>query len=129
MVLAFKEKFVEPILKGTKIHTIRADKGNRWKKGNLINMATGVRTPNYKEFKRCVCVSTQKIEIEWNSYIDRITNVEIKYFHLKVDGFLLTTKESNELIKNDDFNYFSDFCLFFPENFKGKLIHWTNKTY
>lgn len=57
MILSFKKQFSEPILKGTKIHTIREDKPNRWKPGNKIHFANGVRTQNYNCFKESVCIS------------------------------------------------------------------------
>ena len=41
MILTFKERFVEPILNSTKIHTIREDKYNRWKKGMKIHFWCG----------------------------------------------------------------------------------------
>jgi len=63
MVLGFEQQFVEPILSGTKIHTIREDKHNRWKPGRSIQMATGVRTKNYNQFNEDECVSVQEIKI------------------------------------------------------------------
>lgn len=48
MILSFKEQFIPKILDGTKIHTIREDKKNRWEAGKKIHFATGVRTKNYK---------------------------------------------------------------------------------
>jgi len=56
MVLAFKKRFVEPIKKGVKIHTIREDKTNRWKSGMKVHAATGVRTKNYNCFFESVCI-------------------------------------------------------------------------
>lgn len=41
MILSFKKQFLDPIITGSKIHTIRADKPNRWKPGNKIHFATG----------------------------------------------------------------------------------------
>jgi len=116
MVLAFKNQFVQPILEGTKIHTIREDKFNRWKPGYLINMATGVRTPNYKEFKKCVCVSTQEIEFTIDSCII-------------IDNRTLYWNDLLRLSFNDGFETFDDFYDFFELPFKGKIIHWTSFKY
>lgn len=63
MVIGFKEQFVQKILSGEKFHTIRRDKNNRWKKGMIMHMATGMRTKKYKQFAQRVCTGTQRIEI------------------------------------------------------------------
>ncbi len=124
MILAFKNKFKEPILKGTKKHTIRADKHNRWKAGNKIHCATGVRTKNYSCFKEYVCISTQKIEITrpvWSEYLNDAV--------VKVDGKVLTEKEQQQLAWNDGFANLLEFWLWFNEDFTGKIIHWTDLKY
>lgn len=63
MVIGFKEQFVYKILNGTKIHTIREDKHDRWRPGMTMHMATGVRTKNYKQFHEDNCTSVQEISI------------------------------------------------------------------
>jgi DNA modification methylase len=50
MVIGFKPRFVQPILNGTKIHTLREDVLNRWQPGRVMHMAIGVRTTNYYQF-------------------------------------------------------------------------------
>ena len=121
MVLSFRPQFVPKILDGTKIHTIRENAGNRWKKGNLINMATGVRTPYYNEFSKRICCGTQKIEIKTNEYISQ--------YAVFVDGKQMDIFNFCELSKNDGFDSVHDFRRFFPTDFIGTLIHWTNKLY
>jgi hypothetical protein len=84
MVLGFKKQFEEPIIKGDKIHTIRLDKGDRWKEGNSIQFATGVRTSDYNEFKTGTCFSIQEIEISWVSNGNGVPIMEVE-----VDGKIL----------------------------------------
>jgi hypothetical protein len=60
MILGFKPQFKEPILKGTKIHTLRDDEQERWRVGMTIHFATGVRTKYYNCFKQDKCKSTQQ---------------------------------------------------------------------
>jgi len=52
MILGFKTKFTDKILNGSKIHTIRKDSKNRWKVGNTIHFANGIRTKNNNETNR-----------------------------------------------------------------------------
>lgn len=37
MILPFKKRFVEPIMDGSKIHTIRRDSNNRWYRGRKVH--------------------------------------------------------------------------------------------
>jgi hypothetical protein len=122
MVLGFKRQFEEPIIKGDKIHTIRLDKGNRWKEGNPIQFATGVRAPNYNEFKTGVCFGTQEIEIKWKQ-----GNASIL-----IDGKPLSHLLWNTLAMNDGFddaNSFLEWDAWHKVDFIGKIIHWTEKKY
>ncbi len=129
MILSFKAQFKEPILNGTKIHTIREDKPDRWKPGMKIHAATGVRTPNYDCFFESKCVSTQEIWIcRYPSYKD-----------IKIDGrhvteIIFDDRSTTQLAKNDGFEDINDlFEFFFPKDgygmFKGKIIHWTDFKY
>jgi len=133
MVLGFKEQFKEPINLCTKIHTIRRDEHNRWKQGNSIQFATGVRTKNYNEFATGICVSTQTIEFKWHNHHKGMGNEgwSVKVF---IDGRDITTEDDivDQLIAN---NGFTDRVAFFTweawnkKDFKGKIIHWTDKKY
>lgn len=122
MILAFKPRFKEPILNGTKIHTIREDKANRWRIDRVIHMATGVRTAKYEQFDEQICTGVQKIEIIRTSDYMNETIV-------KVDGRILTEKETQTLAWNDGFLNLFDFWLFFADGFEGKVIHWTDYKY
>lgn len=120
MILGFKERFVTPILSGTKIHTIRADTHNRWKAGNKIHFATGIRTPQYKQFHEGVCTSVEPIllcNVQGSVvvYIDEVWKYVIE-----------------KLTANDGLSYNEFRDWFVPNNgdeFTGKIIHWTDFRY
>lgn len=122
MVLGFKKQFVPLIKSGSKIHTIRIDKHNRWKAGMKMHMATGVRTKKYKQFcGTLTCIRTQKIQI-----IYKKTSPCPKIF---VDGKLLNSDESYLLAKADGFSNTWEFRQWFNKDFRGKIIHWTDRKY
>lgn len=133
MILGFKPQFKEPILKGTKLHSIRPDKSKRWKPGNTIHFATGVRTKNYNCFKIGECKSVQDIELKlYRSGL----------FLISIDGKLpLHFEPALQLAKNDGFESLEDmYDLLFGMYCKNKkkfkvltlrmrLIHFTNLKY
>jgi len=124
MILGFKPQFVEPINSGVKIHSIREDKTDRWKEGNTIHFATGVRTKDYNNFKTDVCKSTQSIKISYFIgifFANRIT--------VYVDDRALNPFEISELATNDGFASTEDFFKWFDKDFEGKIIHWTDFRY
>lgn len=121
MILAFNKQFVKLIKNGSKIHSIRVDKHNRWKAGRSIQMATGVRTKKYKCFsKKHSCISVQRIEIRYEK-----NNIILVF----VDGRKLIPMEVLRLARNDGFKSLYDFFEWFDKSFVGNLIHWTNKKY
>ncbi|MBC8551497.1 MAG: hypothetical protein H8D23_17770 [Candidatus Brocadiales bacterium] len=122
MILSFKNQFVPKINIGSKIHTIRADAKDRWKIGNKIHFAIGVRTKNYRNFKMGTCLNIQKIEFKYVMHDDKIPVV-------LVDGVVLTTPEVNLLARNDGFDSIEDFYEWFHCDFVGKIIHWTKYFY
>jgi hypothetical protein len=129
MVLGFKPQFVQPILNGTKKHTIREDKNNRWKRGNSIQMATGVRTKKYNMFKIDVCKGIQTIEIKWTPHDpDSLQGRSVRVF---IDGKDVTMKDDiiDALVVNDGFESRLEFFTWFSDNFEGKIIHWTDLKY
>ena len=122
MVLGFKKQFVSKIISGSKIHTIRVDEHKRWKVGNIIHFATGVRTKAYKNFKEGHCLGVQKIEFKYVMYNDRIPVI-------LVDDIVLTTPEVELLANNDGFDTVDKLYAWFNSDFKGKIIHWTDFKY
>lgn len=119
MVIGFNKQFVAKIKRGTKIHTIREDKHNRWKVGMTMHMATGVRTKNCKEFARKKCISVQKIRIKYYS----------NYIHVKIGNRVLSDGEVIRLACNDGFAGVKYFKEWFNRDFVGKIVHWTNVKY
>lgn len=109
--------FVKKIKRGSKKHTIRQDKNNRWRPGMPIHFCTGLRTKKYKCFKKGICSGTQKIRID--SSIKRII----------VDGWRLSLEEMQWLAKNDGFKNLKQFFEYFNEPFEGKIIHWSKIRY
>ena len=110
-----------------KLHSIR--KGNRWKSGNSIQMATGVRTKRYNQFNRRIdglekCISVQVIEIVYND-----PNVLLKPMYVKVDGKKLNDSQIDILARNDGFESTQDFFNYFNEDFIGQIVHWTDLRY
>lgn len=129
MILGFKKQFVEPILAGTKKHTIRKDEHSRWEAGRKIDMATGVRTKDYNKFAEKTCISIQEIEIKWwHPLPDSFGGSSVQVF---IDGKNISHHDHilDKLIKNDGFNDRKEFFEWFSVNFKGKIIHWTKLKY
>jgi hypothetical protein len=134
MILSFKKQFKQPILTGTKIHTIREDSTDRWSEGKHIHMATGVRTKHYDCFKELPCTGIQSIHIRHNAngwknifiggFLFCVVNV---YEPLK--GSVTDLEKLKNLAINDGFEDLADFFTWFNSDFKGKLIHWTDKRY
>jgi len=129
----FPEKIlagVDPELRkiyAPKIHTIRG--GHRWKAGNSIQMATGVRTANYNQFNKgipelSVCKSVQDIAVK---YID---GAPIVY----VDGKEFPPVKRITLYLHDGFcgfklNPVASFFRWFHSDFEGQIVHWTDFRY
>jgi hypothetical protein len=126
MILSFKKQFKQPILDGTKIHTIREDQHNRWWPGYIIHFACGVRTKLYECFKIGKCTRTQEIFMTYDWML-----------HISIDDRELYHPEKELLAKNDGFATYAEFQQWFYEaikanpkdHFKGKIIHWTDFKY
>jgi hypothetical protein len=109
--------FEEKIKNGIKLHTIRRDEKDRWRKGNKIHFSTGSRTGNYNCFKEGECTGTQEIEISGRN--------------IWVDGIMMTLDEIEDLAINDGFDSLNDFWAWFDQYdpFMGRLIHWSQLRY
>lgn len=127
MLLGFIKMMKAPILKGTKIHTIREDKGERWYEGVKIHMCTGARTKHCDVFKSDeVCTGTQEVFMSYDWML-----------HISIDDRELYHPEKELLAKNDGFETYADFEAFFlaqcnkkdDNTFSGRLIHWTDFRY
>lgn len=120
-----------------KLHTIRIDQNDRWRPEMDIHFVINGRTKDRFQFAPVVkCVSVQEIEFYWwkpehpelypNPYDDKLGD---RYCDLYVDNRVLNIEEVESLALNDGFETVEDFFRYFNEDFKGKLIHWTNLKY
>ena len=106
-----------------KRHTIRVDAKNRWKQDNKIHPVVFNRSKNQFQFTpTLICKSTQIIEIIHHS--EYLNDTEVK-----IDGSVLDIYELQKLAWNDGFDNVIAFQLYFNEDFKGKIIHWTDLKY
>lgn len=130
-----------------KIHTIRKDESNRWKPGRDIHMVINDRTPERYQFAPLIqCASIQYIKINWfdkgesdipcSTYIIQEEHKDGELIEWEIpiavwidDDNLLSTQEVESLAINDGFDSIEDFFAYFSEDFKGKIIHWTNQRY
>lgn len=142
MILGFKQQFVDKIVSGQKLHTIREDKKNRWSRYHIIHMSTGVRTKDYHCFLTRHCVSVQNITInpiskqvaidnKWILCEDSITGINALSSVADVFGkWVLNNKVHLEVLaKNDGFDSVDEFWQWFDKPFEGKIIHWTTLKY
>lgn len=127
MILTFKPQFVEPIKAGTKIHTIREDKKERWKPGMKIQFWNGnprnVKA-NPHQFQSGICIKVYDIHIDF--YYDIIT---IKDNKLPRTEIISDIENLNEFARKDGFEDWKwlkhwFFCEYNePFDFTGKLIY------
>lgn len=127
-----------------KLHTIREDAKERWKPGTMIDFFINCRQKSMFRFApRIPVVTVQKINIVW--YNKKLINNEVEiyidgsfyaivYFKNKVINYVDNCVFSDEkklkaLALNDGFDTVEEFLDYFNDNFKGKLIHWTNLKY
>lgn len=123
MVLTFQKRFVELILSGVKIHTLRADPKGRWQPGKLMHMATGTRTKHYNCFKETRCASLQTVQVIYVGPADALPRLFIDGIH-KTDPLFLDL-----FAIRDGFEGYRDMCQWFKGDFDGKIIHWTSFRY
>lgn len=132
MILSFKKKwpwngeptrFPEKIKSGEKVHTIREDQHRRWREGMDIHFATGLRTPQYNQFESGVCSGVQEIRMLYHN---------IRYMYrpvIHIDDRQLDLQEAKIFARNDGFDSWEQFKQWFDEDFKGRIIHWTELRY
>lgn len=133
MVIGYKKRFVEPIKAGTKKHTVREDKHNRWRAGLTMHMATGIRSKYYNCFNQTHCTGTQPITMHMEKDDDGGLSVLV----IKVNGKRLDDTTINSFVVADGFKDLHDFKKWWlPElavrpayTYTGKIIHWTDLRY
>ena len=111
--------------KPAKLHTIREDKNDRRQPGTKIDFFINCRQKNMFRFAPVLpVVSTQKIEIIY----DKVFGKSI-YPEVIIDEVRLHPMKLDEVAQNDGFDNLQDFFTYFNQDFKGKIIHWTNVKY
>ncbi len=137
MLLGFKPRFVEPILKGSKIFTIRDRRKNPPKPDERLYMYTGLRTRN------CIKVSDDKTLKGWQSIRLTIKRVDHKLngkdvifyaINIWVERRLLLTKEKEKFYVYDGFKDEADFAEYWLAGKKRAgglkiMFHWTDFKY
>jgi hypothetical protein len=156
MILSYSKKnvelyqFPEKIKKGIKIHTLREDSSERWKAGNIIHHATGLRTKNYNCFEVGECKSVQHFILEFisvgvsphviytiftNNHFKSHINHSISIIKHPIEEN--RSKLFDNLAINDGFPSFKEFERYFVEYARKlkkavlnlKIIHFTDFRY
>lgn len=128
-----------------KFHTIREDKKNRWKVGTNIDFFINCRQKDMFRFAPVLpVVSTQKIEFIWKentenhtclgTKFDRICTIKIddNFYgdaYLLNDSVVSSSYTIPTFANNDGFDTPDKLFAYFNEDFKGKIIHWTDFKY
>ena len=133
MVIGFKKQFVDLIMQGSKVHTIRDDKGNRWRAGMAMHMYTGGRfSKEYRQFAEKQCTSVQEI----NMWLDEDDN-GLSILHVFVESDSQAAFDYEQFAIRDGFSSMKAFYDYWMpiieelpgERFTGKIIHWTDLKY
>jgi hypothetical protein len=119
-----------------KLHTIR--EGNRWKAGDRIHMAYGVRTKNYQCFNEGIpelefVKSVQSIEItHYTIHMKPLEIMGIKggsstYIAMWIDGEYYGGYR--QVAINDGFEDVDQFYKWFKKDFSGQILHFSDLRY
>lgn len=134
MILSFQNRFEEPIIKGTKIHTFRLDPGNRWRVGMPIQFYVNARTKQMRKFREdgeCKGIQSVIIRIYSDELFIVVKADNAHDGYVPVSDFI----DKDKFIPNDGFASEEDFarCIkqLHPgkELLTGKVIHWTDFRY
>lgn len=120
-------KIINEYKRTPKIHTIRH--GSRWKAGDKIHFATGVRTKHYECFAEGYCHGVQDIIIKWE-YGGYYPGLILKITIPRSEVF--GESQYHKLYKNDgltEWEFHDWFCKGKKGKFEGQIIHWTDFRY
>jgi hypothetical protein len=114
----------------SKLHTFREDKKDRWHAGRMIDFFINCRQPTMFRFAPVLpVVSVQKVEIFYKGLFAAVA-IDKELFYTDADFKLgKSTAGMLQLAQNDGFDTIEDFFAYFNEDFKGKIIHWTDLRY
>jgi len=131
MLLTFsRTTFRDRIIGGTKVHTIRDDKHNRWKVGNKIHFWLGSprntsgKTKPY-QFGLGEVSRVEEIQMDFAILEDWSTDA----VYIGDDIILKSDDELNALAENDGFDDWEQMKLWFDNpdrRYSGKIIFWKN---
>lgn len=105
-----------------KVHQILTDKENVFRPNSpIIHIIKGAHSAIAQFAPRAKVVSTQTIEISHLDDGDR---------YIWIDGSVLLNQRQMEMLAiNEGFYSLADFFAYYNEDFKGKLVHWTDLKY
>src|SRR3954463_15453697 len=111
----FRERFVNPILAGTKRHTIRARRHNPDRPGSTLHLYTGLRRKGARLLMRAPCTAVSEIEIAERGTI-------------RLDGRDLRHDEGGELAGREGFAGLAEMLAFWDGRlpFVGHMIFWSS---
>ncbi len=118
-----EDKYLYP-----KLHTIRKDESDRWKRGVMIDFFINARQKNMFRFApRIPVVSRQRVFMTFLPHCGL-------GFRVSINGRELDEHEVENLALNDGFDAVADFEDYFisqmiDDQYSGKIIHWTNYLY
>ena len=116
MILSFpQDRFMDRIISGTKIHTFRTDKTDRWLPGKKVHFWRGNPRNKGSYFfaeSRCILTLNARIsDIEKGVWIKSIGQVH----------------DLDQLATDDGFDSWEEMKNFFPPEWTGKLIAWSHE--
>lgn len=129
MLLTFTKPEFENLIKdGTKKHTIRADKNNRWKVGNSIQFWLGnprnVHAKNKPhQFGNGDCVRVENVKMLFREEHELTMSDVVFVGNTQLSGWT----ELTSLAKNDGFSSWEEMKKWFDNpnrEFQGKMIFW-----
>ncbi len=123
-----------------KLHTLISDPHNRWKVGNKIHFVINKGTPQQFQFAPVAeCLGLQPVSIIYNDgdpgvFFGDSHESEMPFYFKDWDEKTkdFVTYGENQMLKmanNDGFDSIDDFFAYFNQDFRGKIIHWTNLKY
>lgn len=111
-----------------KLHTIREDLKDRWKKGTMIDFFINCRQKDMFRFApRIPVVSIQEVIVFYKP--DSVFFAQTYPADVFIDNRKLEIRELLGFVTNDGFETIEDFFAYFNKDFTGKLIHWTDLKY
>jgi hypothetical protein len=113
MILSFQPQFVEKVLNGSKLNTIRKNDGDRWVKGSKIHF--------WKGNPRNISVNPYQFGV---GVVSEILPIQILPNQNKVLLAGLPILDLEAFARADGFTSWAAMKLFFPNNFEGSIIFW-----